>query len=321
MLHKTRFLLIFIMVLAVGLATFLWAPLTRSVNAQTNPDVLIEPVAGTAIFTEAQGGNSFTLRIREIGGVVAPAPTVANSNPNFASPINQHAIAFKLPVGIRFSSVSGNANITGCTTSGAGVQTVICNYGAAGTSIPANDIETVQINVTVTRPSTPTGSFPIYITIPPNDSNPGNNSNSQGYQVNTVPDLTVATVFHNGSNTPFTVGTPGTITGRVQNVGLGDTNSQVTLDFVIPPANFTFGSSGTAGWTCNDVGASVPPLPAGEDIRCTTNNVIPKGTSVDVTINVNPTTAGTNLTATAHVSGGAEPLLYDDPGNTDNDPA
>src|SRR5258706_5350790 len=135
MLHKTRFLLIFIMVLAVGLAiSLLGSPTAKVVKAAGPSNLVVTAVAPTVAFDEEGVGNAFSIHVQETAGVAADPPTAANSIAGFNIPANQHAVAFNLPVGIRFASLNaGTSNFTSCT---AGVlaanqlQPVVCLYGA-----------------------------------------------------------------------------------------------------------------------------------------------------------------------------------------------
>src|SRR5215813_2165201 len=92
--HKTRFMFLFILLFAVGLAISLGSPPVANAQAPS-PDVAVcsppfttVPCApATVNFTEAGLSNQFVIQIRELGGAAVTPPASGHFSLTFTLPI------------------------------------------------------------------------------------------------------------------------------------------------------------------------------------------------------------------------------------------
>jgi uncharacterized repeat protein (TIGR01451 family) len=306
--HKTRFLFLFILLFAVGLAISLGkAPVANGQAAFADVAVCSPPFTtvpcapGTANFTEAGLTNQFVIQVRELGGLAVTPPGAGH-----------FSITFTLPAGITLKGAPFTTGNWACNNVG---QNVTCNYPNA-TNIPANDNENATIPVDVASSALTSGNFNVSISIGANETtNTINNTYSQPYTVTTVPNLIISRVDHSGNSVPgnnadFIVGTPGIIRVTVRDSGNAPTTvATVTTDITIP-AQLTNTTTTTGIWGCSNITATL--------VRCTTTTPIQPGAGnqQDIILTVNPTATGAGLTVSATVSGGGEPAAYNDAGNT-----
>ena len=235
----------------------------------------------TGNFTQGQSGT-YSITVTNSGGVASSGTVTVTDT---------------LPAGL----TPGTATGTGWTCNTAG-QTVTCTRSDAlngGASYPAISVPvTVAPNsaLSVTNTATVSGG---------NDSNTGNNTDSDPTTINGVADVTIAKT-HTGN---FTRGSTGTYTLTVSNVGGAATSGTVTVTDTLPAGLTPSTQSGT-GWTC---GA------AGQTITCTRASALAAGASypaITVVVNVSQT-AASSVTNTAAVSGGGQTNTSND---TSSDP-
>ena len=240
---------------------------TRAVTVPT--DLTINK-SHTGNFTQGQSGT-YSITVTNSGGVASSGTVTVTDT---------------LPAGL----TPGTATGTGWTCNTAG-QTVTCTRSDAlggGASYPAISIPvTVAPNSALSLTNTASVSGG-------NDSNTGNNSDSDPTTINGVSDLTVVKT-HSGN---FTQGQNGTYTITASNAGGAATSGTVTVSDTLP-AGLSYVSATGTGWTC---GA------AGQVVTCTRSDALAAGASypaITLTVSVAPNSA-LSLTNTATVSGGGQ---------------
>ncbi len=223
---------------------------TVTVTQSASPDLILEKThAGN--FAVGQNGM-FSLVVRNIGG----APTA-----------NDITVTDTLPAALDYGSATG----AGWTCSYAiSTRTVTCVYSALGPAAPVlvgGSLPPITLTV---RPNTATGApftNTARVTVP-GEVNTGNNIDLDTVLVTDTaePDLRM-TKTHTGN---FVVGTNGTFTLTVENVGSGPITGAVSVVDTLP-AELTYVSASGTGWncshaagivTCNCTGVSAASLPA-----------------------------------------------------------
>ncbi|HEY3129920.1 MAG TPA: DUF11 domain-containing protein, partial [Acidobacteriota bacterium] len=221
-----------------------------TISAALAPDLSVAK-SHTGSFTVGTNGV-YTITVQNIGSAATTAAITVTD---------------VLPSGLSFVSGTG----TGWSCSAAG-QTVTCtNAGplAAGAS------SSITLTVSPGTAGTVTNTVSVSTS---GDTNSSNNSASDLTTVNGVPDLSISK-NHGGS---FTVGTNGSYTITVQNVGSGPTTGLITVTDTLP-AGLTYFSGTGSGWSCS---------PAGQTVTCTNSGPIAAGSNSTITLTVSPTTPG-----------------------------
>ncbi len=186
-------------------------------NVLGQPDMAIDK-SHSGTFTAGADAN-WRVFVQNVGNANAVQPVVRDT----------------LPTGVAF--VSG----TGASWTFVAVgQVVTASY--SGTLVPnASSLFTLNVHLDANVPTTLTNVAAVAV---PGDSDPTNDRDTDAASVNQLPDLTLDK-SHTGS---FAIGTNGTWTVTVTNLGPGATTSAfAVLDTL--PAGVTFVSGVGAGWT------------------------------------------------------------------------
>ncbi len=200
-----------------------------TVQPAPSPDLAIQKTH-TGNFTVGSSGD-YTITVSNVG-------TASTSGPITVSDV--------LPTGLTFSSATGS----GWSCSAVG-QAVTCS--TPGPLAPANALPAITLTVDVGPAAAPSVTNTATVATS-GDSNASNDANSDPTTVNPAPtpDLTIAKT-HTGS---FTVGTNGTYSLSVSNIGAGSTSGTITVTDVLP-TGLTYVSATGTGWSCSAVAQTV----------------------------------------------------------------
>ncbi|MFN8571509.1 MAG: hypothetical protein U0132_05580 [Gemmatimonadaceae bacterium] len=252
-----------------------------AVNPAPAPDLAIQK-SHVGNFTVG-GSGTYTLTVTNVG-------TAATSGPITVSDV--------LPTGLTYTSATG----TGWSCSAVG-QSVTC--ASPGPLSPPSALPAISLNVDVGPAAAPSVTNTASVAT----SGDGNASNDVASDPTTVnpaptPDLTIAK-SHTGS---FTVGTNGTYTLTVTNVGAGATTAAIAVTDVLPNG-LTYVSATGSGWSCSV---------ASQTVTCTHPGPVAPSASLPVitlTVSVGsaavPTVTNTATVATPGDANGANDSASD----------
>jgi uncharacterized repeat protein (TIGR01451 family) len=269
-------------------------PITLTVNVTGAPGSLTNSVtvsgggasnAPTATdVTTLSGAPVLALAKSHTGSFVAGQTgtyTLAVSNTGNAATSGTITVTDTLPAGLSFNAASG----TGWTCSAAGAV-VTCTSATAIAAAAAGNAITVTVNVAANSPATVTNTA---------NATGGGAANPQ---TATDPTTIVRPILalaksHSGN---FTVGSTGTYTLAVSNVGTAPTTGPTTVTDTLP-AGLTFNAALGTGWTC----AATAP-----GVVCTTNaSIAAGGNATPIVLTVNALAAAVpQVTNRASASGG-----------------
>lgn len=258
---------------------------TNTSNDQTTdttlvdaPDLAIQKTH-TGDFIVGQDGT-YTITVTNVGTI----PTTGTIT-----------VTDTLPNGLSFVSGVG----TGWSCSAVG-QTVTCtNPGPLAPSASS----TLTLTVSVGPGAVPSVTNSVTVSTP-NDPNPNNNTADDPTVVLSAPDLTIVK-SHSGD---FIVGTTGTYTITVTNIGFGSTTGTITVTDTLP-TGLSFVSGTGTNWTCFAVGQTV---------TCTNPGPLNPSDSSSITLTVSvDLDAYPSVINTASVS---TPGDIDPDNNSDDDP-
>ena len=243
-----------------------------------SPDLTLSKTH-TGSFTRG-GTGTYTLTVRNTGD----QPTSGTIT-----------VTDTLPTGLTFASAAGTG--WACSASG---QTVTCT---SSTAIPVGGSSafTLSVNVAADAGAASGNSVTNSASVSGGGeaaANSGNNGATDSTATVAPTDLTLAKT-HSGD---FTVGSVGTYSFTVNNIGGVASSGTVTVTDTLPTGlTFVNGSATGTGWSCSV---------SGQTATCTSNTAIPAGNSSTFSFNVNVglgTAVGTNsITNTAAVSGGGD---------------
>jgi uncharacterized repeat protein (TIGR01451 family) len=207
---------------------------------------------------------------------VANDYTITVTNSGTGNTTGTITVTDTLPASFTFNSATGSG--WACTNSSGTVTCTTAATATANSSLPP-----ITINVTPTSQGTFTNTATVNNAT---DVNTGNNTATDPTTVGAAPppDLAISKAH---APDPMVVGTAGTITISVVNVGVGSTVAgQWTHVVDTVPSAFTLtaasGGSGT-GWACSK---------SGQTVTCDRNDALPGGNTPvpDITIPVTPNT-------------------------------
>lgn len=247
-----------------------------NVTASNAPDLLIQK-SHTGNFAEGVNGT-FTLLVRNVSATSAATGAITVTDTVPAQLLVQGA-----PTGTDWNCAASAGQNVSCTYTGGAL--------AAGASAPPITL-TVQPTVGSAAASPITNTAAVTT---PGDANAANNSSSDIVTIAGVagPDLTVTKTHA----TNFVVGTNGTFTLSVSNVGGDVTAGPITVTDTVPAQLVVQGAPTGVNWDCS--------ASAGQNVSCTYTGgaLAPGGATTDITVTVNPTTsAGSPFINTATVT-------------------
>lgn len=260
--------------------------------SETIPQAHLELTKTNAAAFPSGGQGTYTLSVKNAGPDAAAEP-ITVSDP--------------LPSGESFVSASGTG--WNCPTPAAPSDPVVCTYGTAGSSVPANTtLANIDLTVAVADAITPgVAAVTNTATATANHTyNPGTGSGSDATTV-VGADLTISK-----TDGGLTAGADGQYTLTVKNLGSADSVASAAAPITVTdtlPGGETLGTGGATGvgWSCNA---------SGQTITCTDQTTIVSGASApSITV---PVVLASSLTGPITNTATVTPGLTDDPNSANN---